>query len=142
VHFFASRLKYSRWAQVSLVEDERVEALVRALVDHFEAMGGCPLVVVFDRPKTVALAWRRDGVVTEWNPTFAGVVLDLGIGIEMCWPHRPQQKALASHCTLSGGLSGDECRRGRFTSCLSSDEANVPQGLIEAAVIIAVEVSA
>ncbi len=84
VHFFASRLKYSRWAQVSLVEHERVEALVRALVDHFEAMGGCPLVAVFDRPKTVALAWRRDGVVTEWNPTFAGVVLDLGIGIEVC----------------------------------------------------------
>jgi len=63
VHFFASRLKYSRWAQVSLVEDERVEALVRSLLDHFAAMGGIPLLAVFDRPKTVALAWRRDGVV-------------------------------------------------------------------------------
>jgi transposase len=65
VHFFVSRLKYSRWAQVSLVEDERVEALVRSLVDHFAAMGGLPLLAVFDRPKTVALAWRRDGVVTS-----------------------------------------------------------------------------
>ncbi len=26
VHFLASRLKYSRWVQVSLVEDERVES--------------------------------------------------------------------------------------------------------------------
>lgn len=39
VHFFASRLKYSRFVQVSLVRDERVESLVRPLVDHFEAMG-------------------------------------------------------------------------------------------------------
>jgi hypothetical protein len=39
VHFFASRLKYSRWVEVSLVADERVEALVRALVAHFAAMG-------------------------------------------------------------------------------------------------------
>jgi transposase len=77
VHFFASRLKYSRWAQVSLVEDERVESLVRALVDHFAAIGGIPLLAVFDRPKTIAIAWRRDGVVTEWNSTFANVILDL-----------------------------------------------------------------
>jgi len=59
---------------------------VRTLVDHLGAFGGIPLVAVFDRPKTVALKWGRDGVVTEWNPTFAGVALDLGIGVEVCWP--------------------------------------------------------
>jgi hypothetical protein len=32
VHFFASRLKYSRWVEVTLVADERVETLVRELV--------------------------------------------------------------------------------------------------------------
>ena len=37
VHFFASRLKYSRWVQVSLVPNEQVEALVRAMVEHFAA---------------------------------------------------------------------------------------------------------
>lgn len=42
------------------------------------------MVAVFDRPKTVALKWGRDGVVTEWKPTFAGVALDLGIGVEVC----------------------------------------------------------
>ena len=55
VHFFASRLKYSRWAAVTLVPDERVESLVRALVEHLAGFGGVPLVAVFDRPKTVAL---------------------------------------------------------------------------------------
>jgi transposase len=92
VHFFASRLKYSRWAEVSLVPNEQVETLVRTMVDHFAAIGGIPLLAVFDRPKTVVLRWSRDGQVTEWNPTFAGVALDLGLGIEVCWPHSPEQK--------------------------------------------------
>jgi len=111
VHFFASRLKYSRWAQVSLVDDERVEALVRALVDHFAAIGGVPLLSVFDRPKTVALAWRRDGVVTEWNPTFAGVVLDLGIGVEL-WPYSPRQKGAVEN--LVGWVKGAFFKQRRF----------------------------
>jgi transposase len=92
VHFFASRLKYSRWAEVSLVPNEQVETLVRTMVDHFSAIGGIPLLAVFDRPKTVALSWSHDGQVTEWNPTFAGVALDLGLGVELCWPHSPEQK--------------------------------------------------
>jgi transposase len=112
VHFFASRLKYSRWAQVSLVENEQVEALVRALVDHFAAIGGVPLLAVFDRPKTVALAWRRDGVVTEWNPTFAGVVLDLGLGVEVCWPYSARQKGAVEN--LVGWVKGSFFKQRRF----------------------------
>jgi len=92
VHFFGSRLKYSRWTAVSVVPNEQVEVLVRALVEHFDQIGGIPLLAVFDRPKTIALHWGRDGQVTEWNPTFAGVALDLGLGIELCWPHSPEQK--------------------------------------------------
>lgn len=42
VHFFASRLKYSRWVEVRLIADERVETLVRALVEHLAAFGGIP----------------------------------------------------------------------------------------------------
>ena len=92
VHFFASRLKYSRWVEVTIVPDERAETLVRALVDHFAAIGGIPLLAVFDRPKTIALKWAKDGQVTEWNPLFAGVALDLGLGIEVCWPAARSKK--------------------------------------------------
>jgi transposase len=112
VHFFASRLKYSRWSQVSLVADERVEALVRSLVDHFAAMGGIPLLAVFDRPKTIALAWRRDGVVSEWNPTFAGLALDLGLGVEVCWPYSPRQKGAVEN--LVGWIKGSFFKQRRF----------------------------
>lgn len=48
VHFFASRLKYSRWVEVTLVPDEQTETLVRTLVAHFARMGGVPLLAVFD----------------------------------------------------------------------------------------------
>jgi transposase len=112
VHFFASRLKYSRWTEVSLVEDQTVESLVRALADHFAAIGGIPLLAVFDRPKTIALSWGRDGVVTEWNSTFAGVALDLGLGIELCWPKSPQQKGSVEN--LVGWVKGSFFKQRRF----------------------------
>jgi hypothetical protein len=53
IHFFASRLKYSRWVRVSLVEDEKVETLLRTLAEHLASWGGRPLLCVFDRPKTI-----------------------------------------------------------------------------------------
>jgi transposase len=92
IHFFASRLKYSRWVEVTVVPDQRVERLARTLVAHFVAMGGIPLLAVFDRPKTVALKWKASGEVTEWNPVFSGVVLDLGLGVEVLLAVRPPTK--------------------------------------------------
>jgi len=112
VHFFASRLKYSRWVEVSLVPNQQVETLTRAMVDHFAEMGGIPLLAVFDRPKTVALTWGRDGQVTEWNPTFAGVALDLGLGVELCWPHSPEQKGAVEN--LVKWVKGSFFKQRRF----------------------------
>ena len=112
VHFFASRLKYSRWVQVSIVRDERVESLVRALVDHYAAWGGIPLVSVFDRPKTIAVAWSKDGVVTQWNSTFGEIVLELGIAVELCWPRSPEQKGAVEN--LVGWVKGSFFKQRRF----------------------------
>jgi transposase len=122
VHFFASRLKYSRFVQVSRVSDQRVESLVRSLVDHFEAMGGVPLLAVFDRPKTVALAWAKDGTVTQWNETFAHVLLELGVGVEVCWPGRGNQKGAVEN--LVGWVKGSFFKPRRF-----QDEADLREQL-------------
>lgn len=92
IHFFASRLKYSRWVRVSLVKDEKVESLVRTLAEHLASWGGRPLLCVFDRPKTIALKWRKNGEVTEWNPVFAYATLEMGVGVELCWPYQARQK--------------------------------------------------
>jgi transposase len=124
VHFFASRLKYSRWVEVTIVSDQRVETLVRALVEHVAGFGGIPLVAVFDRPKTIALQWGRDGVVTEWNPTFAGVALDLGLGVEVCWPYRPQEKGSVEN--LVGWVKGSFFKQRRFV-----DDADLERQLRE-----------
>src|SRR6266705_171604 len=112
IHFFASRLKYSRWVEVTIVPDEQTETLVRTLVDHFAAIGGIPLLAVFDRPKTIALKWGKDGHVTEWNALFAGVALDLGLGIEVCWPSSPRQKGSIEN--LVGWVKGSFFKQRRF----------------------------
>lgn len=112
IHFFASRLKYSRHVEVSVVLDEQAESLVRTLVDHFEAMGGIPLLAVFDRPKTVAISWKKSGEVTEWNSTFAGVALDLGLGVEVCWPYSPEQKGAVEN--LVKWVKGSFFKQRRF----------------------------
>jgi transposase len=94
IHFFASRLKYSRWVRISLVQDEKVETLVRTLAEHLASWGGRPLLCVFDRPKRIALQWRKNGEVTEWNPVFAYATLAMGVGVELCWPYQARQRAV------------------------------------------------
>lgn len=91
VHFAAYRLKYSRWVHVVLVPNERVEALVRALLDSFlHAGAGVPLRVVFDNPKTVVVK-HVDGWPV-WNATLGAAAIDYGFTIELCTPRQPQQK--------------------------------------------------
>jgi hypothetical protein len=65
---------------------------VRTLAEHLASWGGRPLLCVFDRPKTIALKWNKNGEVTEWNPIFAYATLEMGVGVELCWPYRAQQK--------------------------------------------------
>jgi transposase len=92
IQFFASRMKFSRMMRVSVVDDQKTETLVRGIVQHYAELGAVPLVAVFDRPKTVALAWNAACVVTRWNRVFVDVMLDLGVAIEVCWPARGNQK--------------------------------------------------
>jgi transposase len=124
MHFFASRLKYSRYIRVSLVKDETVESLIRNLADHLDGWGGAPLLCVFDRPKTVALKWRRNGEVTEWNSVFAYATLEMGIGVELCWPHRPQEKGAVEN--LVGFVKSSFFKVRRF-----HDEEDLQQQLLE-----------
>ena len=124
IHFFASRLKYSRFIRVSVVQNETVESLVRNLAEHLDSWGGAPLLCVFDRPKTVALKWRRNGEVTEWNPVFAYAMLEIGIGVELCWPQQPQQKGTVEN--LVGFVKSSFFKVRRF-----HDPVDLDQQLVE-----------
>ncbi len=95
VHFFASRLKYSRTIDVHIVENEQLETVVRGLLQAFERFGGMPLKCVFDNMTTVV-----DSRITDldgqtqvvWNQRFGQFAIDCGFIPVACWPYRPQQK--------------------------------------------------
>jgi transposase len=110
IHFFASRLKYSRWIDVRLVRNERVESLVRSLLLGFEAFGGVPLVGVFDNAKTVTTG--REGSRILWNETFGQVVLDYRFAPELCTPGRGQEKGSVEN--LVGFVKGSFFKQRRF----------------------------
>ena len=126
VHFFVSRLKYSRHSHVVLVPDEKVEALVRALLAAFEVWGGVPLCSVFDNPKTIVLSHRGGRV--EWNPTFAQMVVDYGLGVELCTVRRPNQKGSAEN--LVGWVKGSFFKVRRFHD-REDLEAQLAEWLVE-----------
>lgn len=121
IHFFASRLKYSRWTHVVTVPDEKVEPLIRALLQAFESFGGVPLRAVFDNPKTIVTG-RTQGFI-DWNPTFAHVPVDYGFGVELCWPRRANQKGSVEN--LVGWVKGSFFKVRRF-----HDRADLEQQLV------------
>ncbi len=125
IHFFASRLKWSRVVHVTVVADERVEQLVRALLAAFGGFGGVPLVTVWDNPKTVVL--QRQGDLIVWNPVFGHVALDYRFAPELCWPRSGQQKGAVEN--LVGWVKGSffKCRRFQDRADL---EAQLVQWLI------------
>jgi len=128
VHFAAYRLKYSRWVHVVLVPNERVEALIRALLDGFlHAGAGVPLRVVFDNPKTVVLK-HVDGRPV-WNATLGAAAIDYGFTVELCTPRRPQQKGAVEN--LVGFVKGSFFRARQFQDLTTDLPRQLAAWLVE-----------
>jgi transposase len=108
VHFFASRLKYSRFVDVQMVENEQQETVVRSLLRAYEHFGGIPLMSVFDNMSTVVESRevREDGSVkVNWTQRFAQFAIECGVIPLACWPYRPQQKGSVEN--LVGFVKGN-----------------------------------
>ncbi len=129
VKFFASRLKWSRFAAVSLVANETAETLTRTVLEHFLTLGGIPRLAVFDRPKTVALKWEKDGKITEWNPVFAQAAMEMGFTAEVCWPYSPNQKGSVER--IVGWVKTSFFKQRRFLD-MEDVETQLAEWLIEA----------
>lgn len=112
VHFFASRLKYSRFVAVTLVDNERVETIVRCLARDFVAFGGLPLMAVFDRPRTIVKKGGKGREVQAYNATFAQAIVDIGVGVEMCAPRSGNQKGSVER--LVGWVKGSFFKHRKF----------------------------
>jgi hypothetical protein len=50
--------------------------------------------------------------VSEWNPVFACATLEMGIGVELCWPYRAQEKGAVEN--LVGFVKGSFFKVRRF----------------------------
>jgi transposase len=118
VHFFASRLKYSRFVAVTLVDNERVETVVRCVARDFVAFGGLPLMAVFDRPKTIVVKGGRGRAVEHWNATFAQAMVEIGVSVELCAPRSGNQKGTVER--LVGWVKGAFFKHRKF-----QDEADL-----------------
>ena len=108
VRFFASRLKYSRYVDVQVVDNEQQETVVRCLLRAFETFGGVPLMGVFDNMSSAVKAREvtADGSVkVHWTDRFAQVCMDCGLIPLACWPYRPQQKGSVEN--LVGFVKGN-----------------------------------
>lgn len=116
VHFFASRLKYSRLIDVRLVPNERLEPFIRAILGAFERFGGVPLMGVFDNLKAAVTDRRTDpqsGRTTVlWNERFGQFCVDVGLIPMACWPYQPQQKGAVEN--LVGFVKGNFFTGRRF----------------------------
>ncbi|HEY5060144.1 MAG TPA: IS21 family transposase [Gemmatimonadaceae bacterium] len=127
VHFAAYRLKYSRWIHVAIVLNERVEALIRSLLDSFAASGGVPLRVVFDNPRTVVV--RHEDGRPVWNVVLAPVAIDYGFTIELCTPRQPQQKGAVEN--LVGYVKRAFFRARRFADVTMDLPQQLTEWLVE-----------
>jgi transposase len=127
VHFAAYRLKYSRWIHVVLVPNERVEALIRSLLDSFAASRGVPLRVVFDNPRTVVV--RHEEGRPVWNPVLGPVAIDYGFTIELCTPRQPQQKGAVEN--LVGYVKRAFFRARRFLDLTTDLSQQLAEWLVD-----------
>lgn len=123
LHFFASRLKFSRLLHVELTPDQKSETVVRALVASFEAWGGAPREWVFDNPRTIRAS--LPGVLPiVAHPHLRDLLADIGGIPTFCVPAHGNQKGSVEN--LVGFVKGDFFLARRFR-----DRADVAEQLAE-----------
>lgn len=108
VRFFASRLKYSRFIDIQLVENEQQESVIRILLRAFEHFGGVPMIGVFDNMSSAVKSRevKADGTLkVHWTERFSQFVVDCGLIPLACWPYRPQEKGSVEN--LVGFVKGN-----------------------------------
>ena len=108
IRFFASRLKYSRYVDIQIVDNEQQETVVRSLLRAFEHFGGVPMIGVFDNMSTAVKSReiREDGSVkVQWTERFGQLAVDCGLVPFACWPYRPQEKGSVEN--LVGFVKGN-----------------------------------
>lgn len=91
VWLFCFVLGNSRWLWGRFCSDQRLETVLRCHLLAFEACGGSPAEVLYDRMKTAVLGEQADGTVV-YNPSLVALLNHYGCVPRPCRPYRAKTK--------------------------------------------------
>jgi transposase len=84
-------LGHSRAMYADAATDQRLETFLRLHEAAFDALGGVPEEMLYDRLKTVVLGTDERGEV-RWHPLFLDFARYWGFRLRLCRPYRAQTK--------------------------------------------------
>jgi len=88
---FVGTLGFSRLSFVWFADNERFDALIEAHERFFDALGGVPHTILFDKMKTVLIDRNAYGPgLHRFNEGFRDFAKHHGFGPRMCAPYRAQ----------------------------------------------------
>ena len=91
VWLFALVLGHSRWLWGRFCAGQDLQTVLRCHIAAFEAMGGAPAEVLYDRMKTAVIGESPEGVVT-YNTSLVGLLGHYGAAPRACRPYRAKTK--------------------------------------------------
>lgn len=87
VWLFSMVLASSRWLWGHFVASQNLQSVLRCHIAAFEAMGGAPQEVLYDRMKTAVIGEDEAGIVT-YNPALVALLSHYGVVPRACRPYR------------------------------------------------------
>lgn len=91
VWLFSMVLGHSRWLWGRFCASQNLQTVMRCHVAAFEAMGGAPEEVLYDRMKTAVIGESTDGVVT-YNTSLVSLLAHYDAAPRACQPYRAKTK--------------------------------------------------
>lgn len=91
VWLFSIVLGHSRWLWGRFVSSQNLQSVMRCHIAAFEAMGGSPEHILYDRMKTAVIGEDESGVVT-YNKSLVALLNHYGTVPRACQPYRAKTK--------------------------------------------------
>jgi transposase len=91
VWLFSMILGHSRWLWGRFVASQNLQSVLRCHIGAFEAMGGVPEEILYDRMKTAVIGEDESGVIT-YNPALVALLNHYGAVPRACRPYRAKTK--------------------------------------------------
>ena len=91
VWLFSMILGHSRWLWGQFVASQNLQSVLRCHIGAFEAMGGVPEEILYDRMKTAVIGEDEAGVIT-YNAALVALLNHYGAVPRACRPYRAKTK--------------------------------------------------